>query len=59
MRKQLFAYWVFLHCLWRYPADGTGMALRSFILKLENSVVQKFCDCVGEEQFTFESFLEA
>lgn len=43
----------------RDPGDDTGTHVRSFILKLENSMVQKSCDCREEEQFNSESLLEA
>lgn len=41
------------------PGDDTGTAVRSFVLKLENSMVQKFCNCTEEEQFNLESLLDA
>lgn len=40
----------------RDPGDDTGTDVRSFILKLGNSMVQKSCDCTEEGQFNLVSF---
>lgn len=40
----------------RDPGRDTETAVRSFILKLENQMVQKFCDYTEEEQFSLVSF---